>query len=247
MPRYELSKETREFFQNQGRFKAAHLQKSIHCCMHLCHLLTWAISHFNPFHPFISITHEATHSLRILQKECYLRWSCARQENNEALLDLVFSPRDPQVLRLVWASTQSTVETCKVALGRQGWTHWAHKHGIAMDDKTICISLVAFATRQEGSEDQARQALLRACSLSSWNLYSLMTHPTLLSQTYCRKIIMQVEYEETKARFDTLCEKASQIYKVRKVGAECCLCMLPSTPLQSYHLKDIETCTVSTV
>jgi len=74
-----------------------------------------------------------------------------------------------------------------------------------------------------------------------------MTHPTLLSQTYCRKIIMQVEYEETKARFDTLCEKASQIYKVRKVGAECCLCMLPSTPLQSYHLKDIETCTVSTV
>lgn len=125
MPRYELSKETREFFQNQGRFKAAHLQKSIHCCMHLCHLLTWAISHFNPFHPFISITHEATHSLRILQKECYLRWSCARQENNEALLDLVFSPRDPQVLRLVWASTQSTVETCKVSLGRQGWTHWA--------------------------------------------------------------------------------------------------------------------------
>ncbi len=128
-----------------------------------------------------------------------------------------------------------------------------------------------FATRQEGSEDQATQAWLRACSLSSWNLYSLMTHPTLLSQSFCRKIILQVEYEETKARFDTLCEKASQIYKVRKVGVECCLSLslslsvclsvslslslsfascsqAPSTKPPSTkgpaHLKDIETCTV---
>lgn len=30
----------------------------------------------------------------------------------------------------------------------------------------------------------------------------------------------QVEYEETKARFDTLCEKASQIYKVHEERAE---------------------------
>lgn len=80
LARYELSKETREFFQNQGKFKAG-LQATILASIFELDLL----AKFNLIH--------------------HLRIGLIY----EALLDLVFSPRDPQVRRLLcWFMHVST-------------------------------------------------------------------------------------------------------------------------------------------